>query len=144
MNALAMSLCSCWILACSSSSSGPASTGNAQVRSTFGAKSFVPADAISYGHEILLTDYAGACAEAKSAATKPGAATVSILLPGAVAGTSYSVDAVRAESGTVVSFDTYNQDCTSTTPNGNATAGHVTITAPNGSSLRGTFSPAVS
>ena len=142
--AVALLAVACGVLACSSSSSGPSSTGNAQVTGTLGTAPFVPADAIAYGNggasfRILFTDHAGACAEAQSAVTKGGASSVSIQLPGAVAGTTYPVDAVHVESGTDVSFDTFNPDCTSTSPSGYATGGHVTITTASESSLSGTF-----
>jgi len=137
---------SCGLLACSSSSSGSPSTGNAQITGTLGSPTpFAPADAIAYrgntgaSYRIELTDYAGACAAAKSAVTKGGASTVSILLPNVVAGTTYPIDAVHAESGTNVSFDTHNPDCTSGPPGGPATGGHVTITAANETSFSGTF-----
>ncbi len=88
---------------------------------------------------VVLTDYAGACVEAQAPAVKPRSASVSIQLPGAVAGTTYPVDAVHVESGTVVSFDTNNPDCTSGPPGGYATGGHVTISAASGTSLSGSF-----
>lgn len=142
--ALSLLAISCELLACSSSSSSTGS-GNVEVMGTLGTTpSFVPAEAIAYGaggarFGIELSDHAGACVEAQSAVTKGGAASVSILLPDAVAGKTYPVDAEQRETGTYVSFDTFNPDCTSAPPGGYATGGHVTITAANEGFLSGTF-----
>jgi hypothetical protein len=141
---LAFALSASSVVACSGSGDGTAATGSAQLTSPVGQGSFVPADAIAFTNlvgrpEIVLTDYAGACAEAQNAFTKPRSTRISILLPSAVAGMTYPVDAARGESGAYVSLDTHNADCTSGPPAGSGTGGHVTITEADPSAIRGTF-----
>lgn len=141
---LAFAVSASSLVACSGSGDGTAATGSAQLTGSVAQGSFVPADAIAFidvvgRSRIVLTDYAGACAEAQNASTKPRSTSISIQLPSAIAGMTYPVDAVHVESGTVVSLDTYNADCTSGPPGGSATGGHVTITDADPSSIRGKF-----